>query len=91
MLEDGQKIINDSLRQYENLNRKWVQDCCDGKLLTAEPQWYVDYIENPTKIIEEFFKGMWDGIQKSINQNLLQLKTTYIETLETFFLCIQGE
>ncbi|CAF0935296.1 unnamed protein product [Didymodactylos carnosus] len=53
--DEGQKSINSGLRQYENLNRKWIQDCCDGKLFTAETQWHLDYIENPTKIIEEFF------------------------------------
>ncbi|CAF1225774.1 unnamed protein product [Didymodactylos carnosus] len=89
LLEEGQRKINFELQQYDCSNRKWIQDRCDGKLVTADKQWFMDYIENPTKIIEHFFNDMWNDIQKSINQSLVQLKANHNDALEHFFHCIQ--
>ena len=88
---EGQKLIQRDLQQYENINRKWIQDQCDGKLLTSShSQWYLDYIENSTKIVQEHFENLWDDIHQSINRNLNELKTSHRETLSNFFYCIQG-
>ncbi|CAF1044023.1 unnamed protein product [Didymodactylos carnosus] len=90
-VDEGQKSINSELRKYDNLNRKWVQDRCDGELLSAEKKWFMDYIENPTKVIEQSFNDTWNNIKQSINQNLIQLKMYHIEALVNFFYCIQAQ
>jgi len=87
----GQVIINDVLKQYEHVNRQWVQDKCDGLLLSnADIQWNLDYIADPNKIIENYFKGLWADIEKSINQTLTRAKSDYILIIEQFFFCFEG-
>ncbi|CAF3981550.1 unnamed protein product [Didymodactylos carnosus] len=90
LLEDGRKRIKFDLQQYDDLNRKAIQDKCDGRIITAEKQWCLEYIENPTKIIVEYFNNMWVEIEHSINQNLMHLKAQHTETLANFFHCMQG-
>jgi hypothetical protein len=91
LISDGQRTIDSELRQYDCLNRKWIQDRCDGQLLTkTDIRWHIDYIENPTKIIEQFFIELWANIQQSINQKLMDRKAYYKNILNEFFRCLQG-
>ncbi|CAF2083948.1 unnamed protein product [Rotaria magnacalcarata] len=89
--DEGQQIINIELKNYDRLNRKWIQDCCDGQLLTHnDTRWHLDYIENPTKIIEELFNQLWSNVQKLIDQKLNDRKSFYLNILIEFFYIIQG-
>jgi hypothetical protein len=88
---DGQHIIDSELRQYDEINREWIQDRCDGQLITnKDMRWHLDYIENPTKIIEQFFINIWGNIEHVINQKLIDQKTYYKNILVEFFNCLRG-
>ncbi|CAF0938001.1 unnamed protein product [Adineta steineri] len=88
---DGQQIITRGSKQYECLNRKWIQDRLDGQLeVNNNMTWYSDYISNPTKIIEQFFIELWTNVKKEIDQNLSEQKAFYIKIINEFFYCIQG-
>jgi hypothetical protein len=88
---DGQRIINTELQQYNYLNRKSMQDRCDGQLLmNRNKKWLMDYIENPTKIIENEFKELWKTILDAINRKLIETKSIYNSLLTEFFFCLQG-
>jgi hypothetical protein len=89
---EGQQIINTELGKLTYLNRKWIQDRCDGQLLTRKDDlWHLDYIENPTKIIEQFFKELWSNVEKDIDQKLADRKSHYVRLLTEFFFCIRGK
>ncbi|CAF3061670.1 unnamed protein product [Rotaria socialis] len=89
-MQEGQHTIHRELKTYDCLNRKWIQDRCDGLLLTSDHQWLLDYIENPTKIIEQFFTALWGHIEEAIDQKLTDQKGFYVARLNEFFFCIQG-
>jgi uncharacterized protein YegL/GTPase SAR1 family protein len=84
-----QQIIKTEVQKISLLNRQWVQERCDGMLTTAENPWLHNYIENPNKVIEDYFASMWKTAHNQINQSLIDQKTHYIETLKDFFLCIK--
>ena len=90
--EENQTIINKIVKQYEHVNRKWIQNICDGLLLTNHDiQWNLDYIANPNKIIGKHFEDIWIGIEESVNQQLTKNKTDYIAIVENFFFCLEGK
>ncbi|CAF1511769.1 unnamed protein product [Rotaria sp. Silwood1] len=82
---EGQRMINIEVRKHEHVNRRWVQQRCDGKLFAEDTSWHLDYIENPDKIIRQFFDSMWQDILRDINQTLAEQKMRYARTLIDFF------
>ena len=85
------KIIEDDLQAHQNINRKWAQDGCDGFLLTkTDLSWNLDYISNPTKLIQNFFNDFWKDIEHGINQHLSTTKHAHQALIGDFFFCIQG-
>jgi hypothetical protein len=88
---DGQRLINIQLQQFDYLNRKSIQDRCDGQLLMKyDLNWLMNYIENPTKIIEDEFKILWQDALHVINRKLIEDKSSYNSLLNEFFFCLQG-
>ncbi|CAF4433682.1 unnamed protein product, partial [Rotaria sp. Silwood2] len=88
---DCQQSIKTQLQDYDFLNRKWMQERCDGQLLTNnDMKWLMNYVENPTKIIEEEFKQLWQNILRTINQKLIEIKSNYNSVIVEFFFCLQG-
>ena len=87
----GQRTIDEQLEQHEDINRQSMQELCDNRLMSHDDtQWNMDYIENPTKIIEEMFREKWTIIEQSIDQYLLDLKLSWRNIFIEFFFCIQG-
>ena len=87
---EGQRLINIEVRKHEHVNRRWVQQRCDGKLFAEDISWHLDYIENPDKIIRQFFDSMWHDILQDINHTLTEQKMRYARTLIDFFQCIDN-
>ena len=88
---DGQRLINNQLEQFDHLNRKSLQDRCDGQLLMKQNlDWLIDYIEKPTKIIEDEFKILWEDALRVINRKLIEDKSSYSSVLDEFFFCLKG-
>ena len=87
----GQRIITVELQQYDYINRKYIQDICDGKLiLNTDKKWLMDYIEQPTIIIEQEFNQLWATILEGINRKLIETKTEYSSIFREFFFCLEG-
>ncbi|CAF4669819.1 unnamed protein product, partial [Rotaria sp. Silwood2] len=90
IIDDGQNIINKRLNNCTHLNRKWIQDRCDARLLTdQETQWYLDYIKNPRKSFEQLFKDIWKDVEAIINRELVARKLFYADILKEFFTCME--
>jgi uncharacterized protein YegL len=86
---DAQKLINAEVRKISYVNRRWVQERCDGMLNAVENAWLHNYIENPIQVIEDYFTSMWKTTYEQINRSLVDQKTRHIETIKGFFLCIK--
>lgn len=87
----GQRTIDEQLEQHEDINRRSMQELCDNRLMSHDDtQWNMDYIENPTKIIEEMLREKWTIIDQSIDQYLVDLKLSWRNIFSEFFFCIQG-
>ena len=88
---DCQQLIKTEIQVSNSLNRQWMQDRCDGQLqANNDMRWLMNYIENPTKIIEEDFNQLWQNILRTINQKLIDIKSNFNSVLEEFFFCLQG-
>ena len=91
LLHDAQEIVRRDLRNNEEINRKFIQDRIDGQLtMRNDVQWYIDYVDDPTKIIEQFFIQIWNDIKRGIDQKLTGRKRMYGKVIEEFLFCIQG-
>jgi hypothetical protein len=53
-------------------------------------KWLMDYIENPTKIIEDEFTILWQDALHVINRKLIEDKSSYNSVFNEFFFCLQG-
>ena len=88
----GQHTIDEQFERHEHINRKSMQDLCDDRLTSHDDvQWNMDYIEHPTKMIEQvFIRETWKDIEHSINQHLAHLKSNYRNILIEFFPSLPG-
>ena len=87
---EAQEIISVEINQCDHINRRWIQERCDGKLYTERDSWLSDYIENPNQIIENFFANMWEEIRDQINRRLEARKLIYSAIIGDFFHCINA-
>jgi hypothetical protein len=91
VVKEGQGIIKTEMKKHDSINRKYIQDLFDEQLLSnSDDKWFEDYLENPTKIIEEHFQKLWENIEQEINQKIMDRKSYYTQVLKDSFDCFQG-
>ena len=89
----GQQIIDDDFQKHDYLNRRWVQDLCDEKLITkATDKWTEEYIDHPMETMEEEFKRYWkENIEGKLDGELKTLKSRYLKIFFELFDHIKGK
>jgi hypothetical protein len=91
VIREGQGIIKTEMKKHDSINRKYIQDLCDEQLLSNnDDKWFEDYLENPTKMIEERFQKLWENIEQEINQKIMDRKSYYTRVLKDSFDYFQG-
>jgi hypothetical protein len=86
IVNDGHSLIDKILNSCIYLNRKWIQNSCDEKLLTDQTtQFYIDYLKNPRKSFEQLFKEKWKDVETKINEELKSRKLYYTNIFTEFF------
>ena len=74
LVTDAQEMINSEVQRISYINRRWVQERCDGMLNTADNKWLHEYIDNPIGVIENYFVGIWRESIDQINRSLIDQK-----------------
>ena len=84
---DANVIASRMIDRQTDLNRKQIQQVCDGKLHAAagNNEWLFRYIDTPTDVIIEEFQILWAEVEKTINQELEREKMKRKNILCEFF------
>jgi GTPase SAR1 family protein len=88
LMRDAQIIIARIIQTKQpQLNRRYIQTICDGKLQAAtdSDDWLLRYITAPTDIIIEEFAILWKPIEETINHELQKEKNQWRSILIEFF------
>ncbi|CAF0730234.1 unnamed protein product [Adineta steineri] len=85
-----QEIITTKIQTQKDLSRKELQLICDGKLSTANDEWMLKYIEQPTDIIFEEFQLRWDNVQNDIEAQIGMEKNKFKSHMIKYFSIIQS-
>ncbi|CAF0823820.1 unnamed protein product [Didymodactylos carnosus] len=89
LLKKAEKLIDEAVEANKHFSRKAVQELCDNALLTKDTQWLLNYVQNPTHLIEERFTELWEDVERAIDQQLDGLKADHCVTLDELFSNLQ--